>query len=139
VPGLEGLSREESVEFARAQAARIAERDDRIAAQDRRIEELTGRLSRLERLLSRNSRNSSMAPSSDDQPGKAAPKEKPGRGKDVGGGGKPGKRRGDAGRHLRWSEDPDETVPHHPRGRCACGSDLGAAEDLGCAAVPAGA
>jgi uncharacterized coiled-coil protein SlyX len=142
---LEGLSREELVELARAQAGRIAERDlriaerderiaerdERIAAQDRRIEELTGRLARLERLLSRNSRNSSMAPSSDDQPGKAAPKEKPGRGKDAGGGGKPGKRRGDAGRHLRWSEDPDETVPHHPRGRCACGSDLGAAEDLG--------
>ncbi len=142
---MEGLSREELVELARAQAGRIAERDlriaerderiaerdERIAAQDRRIEELTGRLARLERLLSRNSRNSSMAPSGDDQPGKAAPKEKPGRGKDAGGAGKPGKRRGDAGRHLRWSEDPDETVPHHPRGRCACGSDLGAAEDLG--------
>ena len=122
--GLEGLSREELVQLARAQAGRIAE-------QDRQIAELTARLARLERLLSRNSRNSSMAPSGDDQPGKAASKDKPGRGGDAGGAGKPGKRRGDAGRHLRWSDDPDETVPHHPRGRCGCGSDLGEAEDLG--------
>jgi hypothetical protein len=54
--GSEGLSREELIELARAQAGRIAE-------QDRRIAELTARVARLERLLSRNSRNSSMAPS----------------------------------------------------------------------------
>jgi len=75
---LEGLSREELVQLARAQAGRIAE-------QDRQTAELTARLARLERLLLRNSRNSSMAPSGDDQPGRAAPKDKPGRSGDGGG------------------------------------------------------
>jgi transposase len=118
VPGLDDLSREALVELARDQA--------------RQIEELTKRLAGVERLLSRNSRNSSMAPSGDDQPGRPAPKDKPGS-KGEGGEGKPGKRRGAPGRHLRWNEQPDETVRHRPRGRCGCGGDLAEAEDLGVA------
>jgi transposase len=126
VPAFEGLSREELVELASEQARRIE-------AQARQIEELTERLARVERLLSRNSRSSSMPPSGDDQPGKPAPKSEPERGKDEAGRRRPGKRRGEQGRHLRWSEAPDDTVPHHPTGRCGCGSDLAGAEDVGVA------
>ncbi len=103
----------------------------RIDSQDRQIVELRERLARLERLLSRNSRNSSMPPSGDDQPGKPAAKDEPGPGRRGGGRRKPGKQRGDAGRHLRWSDHPDETVSHRPQGRCGCGGDLSEAEDLG--------
>jgi transposase len=103
------------------------------AALAARVAELEERLARLERAASRNSGNSSFPPSMDDQPGRPPPPGKPGRGK---GAGKrnPGKQPGAPGSHLAWSRDPDETVPHYPRGACACGADLAGAADLGAAA-----
>ena len=46
----------------------------------------------------------------------------------------PGKQPGAPGSHLAWSENPDRTVPHFPRGACACGADLAGAADLRVAA-----
>ncbi len=85
----------------------------------------------LRRRLGRNSGNSSMAPSADDLPGRAAPEPKPKRER---GGRKPGGQPGAPGSHLAWSDDPDDTVPHFPAGACACGADLAGAADLGVAA-----
>jgi len=94
---------------------------------DAQIAELRERVARLERLVSRNSGNSSMPPSTDDQPGKKPPERKDRRS----GGRKPGKQPGAPGAYLAWREDPDEWVGHFPRGTCACGADLGGAADLG--------
>ncbi len=115
-----------------------AARDAVIAAQARVIEvlagqvkDLTARVDRLERLASRNSGNSSMPPSADDLPGRTPPQPNPKRGR---GGRKPGGQPGSKGSHLAWSQNPDDTVPHFPRGVCACGADLADAADLGVAA-----
>ncbi len=96
-----------------------------------RVAELEERLARLERAVSRNSGNSSMPPSADDLPGKAA------RGAQAGpGSGKrrQGKQRGAPGANLAWSESPDKTEPLFPQGECGCGRDLARARDLGVAA-----
>ena len=68
----------------------------------------------------------------DDQPGRTPPPGKPQRGRR--GKRNPGKQPGAPGSHLAWSENPDRTVPHFPRGACACGADLAGAADLGVAA-----
>jgi transposase len=102
------------------------------AALAARVAELEERLARLERAASRNSGNSSLPPSLDDQPGRTPPPGKPPRGKR--GKRNPGKQPGAPGSHLAWSESPDRTVPHFPRGACACGADLAGAADLGVAA-----
>jgi hypothetical protein len=103
----------------------------RNAVLEERVGQLEERLARLERAASRNSGNSSLPPSLDDQPGRTPP-ARPERGE-----GKrrdPGKQPGAPGSYLAWSEDPDRTVPHFPRGACACGADLADAADLGVAA-----
>jgi transposase len=93
---------------------------------------LAAEVRELRRRLGRNSGNSSMAPSADDLPGRTPPAAKP---KKRGGGGRrPGKQPGAPGSHLAWSERPDDTVPHFPRGACECGAGLAAAADLGVAA-----
>ena len=84
----------------------------------------------LRRKMGRNSENSSMAPSSDDLPGRTAPGPKPKRDR----GRKPGGQKGSKGAHLEWNPAPDRTVPHFPAGLCECGADLAAAADLGVAA-----
>jgi transposase len=99
------------------------------AALAARAGELEERLARLERTASRNSGNSSLPPSLDDQPGRTPPPAPGRRGK--GKGRNPGKQPGVPGSHLAWSENPDRTVPHFPRGACACGADLTGAADLG--------
>src|SRR5450631_4913156 len=96
------------------------------------MEKLAAKLARLELLLSRNSGNSSLPPSSYDQPGPRPPDGKAGRKR--GGGRSPGKQPGAPGSHLAWSENPDETIPHFPDGACACGAPLAGAPDLGVAA-----
>jgi transposase len=125
--------------------ASCAARDEVIAEQARVLEEqaaaieelradvvaLAAEAAELWRRLGRNSGNSSMAPSADDLPGHTPPPVKLKRG---GGGRKPGKQPGAPGSHLAWSENPDATVPHYPRGFCRCGADLAAAADLGVAA-----
>jgi transposase len=90
--------------------------------------DLGARMDRLERLASRNSGNSSMPPSADDLPGRTPPQRKFSHGD---GKRKPGKQPGAPGSHLAWSEHPDDTVPHFPRGMCECGADLTGAADLG--------
>jgi len=85
-----------------------------------------GKIARLERLVSRNSGNSSMPPSTDDQPGKKPPERKTRRG-----GRKPGKQPGAPGAYLAWNDHPDKTIPHVPEGMCECGKDLAEAHDLG--------
>jgi transposase len=125
--------------------ASCAARDAVIAEQARVLEEqaaaigelradvvaLAAEVRELRRRLGRNSGNSSMAPSADDLPGRTPPPAKPERAK---GGRQPGKQPGAPGSHLAWSASPDGTVPHFPRGPCACGADLAAAADLGVAA-----
>lgn len=93
-----------------------------------RLAEVEDRLAALERIVSRNSGNSSMAPSSDDLPGRPAPKPAK-RGK--GGNGRPGKQPGAPGAHLAWTGEPDEVVALFPQGACLCGQDLAVAADLG--------
>jgi transposase len=106
-------------------AARVAELETANA-------ELSARVERLERAASRNSGNSSLPPSMDDQPGRIPPPGQPQRRQR--GKRKPGKQPGAPGSHLAWSQNPDRTVPHFPRGACACGADLAGAADLGVAA-----
>ena len=96
-----------------------------------RVTVLEDRLARLERAASRNSGNSSFPPSLDDQPGGTPPPAaERGKGKRR----RPGKQPGAPGSHLAWSKNPDQMVPHFPRGECACGADLAGAVDLGVAA-----
>jgi hypothetical protein len=106
------------------QAAAIGELRADVAA-------LAAEVRDLRRRLGRNSGNSSMAPSADDLPGRTPPSAKPKCGK---GGRRPGKQPGAPGSHLAWSQNPDGTVGHFPRGECECGADLAAAADLGVAA-----
>jgi hypothetical protein len=101
----------------------------RVAEQEAVNADLSARLERLERAASRNSGNSSLPPSLDDQPGRTPPPTRGKRGKEKGC--NPGKQPGTPGSHLAWSENPDRTVPHFPRGACACGADLAEAADLG--------
>jgi len=124
VAGYEPLSRAELL-------ALLAERDDRIAQLEAENADLARRVARLERLISRNSGNSSFPPSADDLPGRTPPRGKPPRG---GGKRKPGGQPGSPGSYLAWREDPDDTVPHFPAGRCGCSAPLSDAADLGVAA-----
>jgi len=92
-----------------------------------RYEQLEDKVAKLEHLLSRNSGNSSMPPSSDDQPGKTPPKGKgratPKRAR--------GKQKGAPGTNLSWSDAPDDERDRFPEGACGCGADLAGAVDLG--------
>jgi transposase len=141
VSGLGDLSREELVAHALEQEARIAEvtaahgklvtdHEQLSVAHEQlkgQYEELAAKVAKLEHLLSRNSGNSSMPPSTDDQPGKTAPKGKgrstPKRAK--------GKQPGAPGSFLSWSDSPDDQKDRFPEGTCGCGADLAGARDLG--------
>ena len=105
MPGRPGVP--DDATTLRAENGRLREANDRLRMlvedEDAQIAELRKRVARL---VSRNSGNSSMPPSSDDQPGKKPP-ERTGR---RGGGRKPGKQ---PGAHLAWREDPNERVDHY--------------------------
>ena len=113
-------------------AAALREANARLRAENAelkaQIAEQAEKIARLERLISRNSGNSSMPPSADDQAGRQPPEPKMRRG---GGKRKPGKQKGAPGTFLAWREDPDDSIPHFPRGTCACGADLADAANLG--------
>jgi transposase len=94
---------------------------------DQLIGELRKQVARLERLVSRNSGNSSMPPSTDDQPGNKPPECRARRG----GGRRPGKQLGAPGAYLSWNDHPDKAIPHFPQGIRGCGKDLAEAADLG--------
>jgi len=133
VSALDGLSREELISLARAQAERIAAQDvqivsmaARIVSMAARIAELTAaneavaaRLARLEHLLARNSSNSSSPAAKDDDPERTAPAGKKKR--DVPAGTR-GKQPGAPGSHLAWSDAPDERRDRFPEGWCGCGA-----------------
>jgi transposase len=108
----------------RAENAELKGENAELKAQ---LAEQAEKIARLERLISRNSGNSSMAPSTDDQPGKKPPERKPRRR----GGRKPGKQPGAPGAYLAWNDRPDKTIPHFPQGTCECGRDLAGARPLG--------
>jgi transposase len=136
VSALEELSRDELIRLVGEQTGRIAAQDGQITAMATQMadllavnEVLSVKLARLEHLLSRNSGNSSSPPSKDDEPGKTPPPEKrrPGGGPTRGRGKQPGA----PGANLAWTENPDETLPRFPEGRCECGHDLTEAVDLG--------
>ncbi|PZS10908.1 MAG: IS66 family transposase, partial [Solirubrobacterales bacterium] len=119
-----------------ARDAVIAEQARVLGEQARAIEELRAgvaglrsEVADLRRRLGRNSRNSSMPPSADDLPGRAAPKKEQ-RGKGSGRG--RGKQPGTAGTSMAWAR-PDEVIDHRPAGVCGCGADLAGAADLGVA------
>jgi transposase len=112
---VEGLSREELVELAREQGARLAE-------QDRQIEALRAELERLRRLLTRNSGNSSMPPSGDEVPGRTPPVAKPA----GSAGGKRGKQPGARGSGLARVADPDHVTDAYPDSCGGCGQALDA-------------
>ncbi len=111
------------------QARELAEQRQALGALSAENAELARRLAVLERIVSRNSGNSSLPPSSDGAlPGRPAPRRHGGGGDGVRR--KRGKQPGSAGRWLGWVDTPDETMCHRPAGRCACGADLAAAEDV---------
>jgi hypothetical protein len=108
--------------------ARLREQNAELHAENAELKaqlaEQAGKIARLERLISR---NSSMPPSADDQPGKKPPGRRPSPGE----GRTPGKQPGAPGACLAWNDHPDEKIPHFPQGACACGADLARAEDQG--------
>lgn len=125
--GLADLSHEALLAHALGHEARYAELMSAHEELKGRYDELAVKLARLEHLLSRNSGNSSMSPSSDDQPGKTPPKRR------VRGGQKAakGKQKGAPGANLSWSDAPDDQRDRFPEGTCGCGADLSGARDLG--------
>jgi transposase len=122
------MSREELIALARRQDGQITTLATQVADLVEANEQLAAKLARLEHLLSRNSGNSSMAPSTDDVPGKTAPAAKRRRG----GPKRPkGKQPGAPGANLAWVQRPDDQQDRFPQGHCECGQDLAEATDLG--------
>jgi transposase len=116
-----------------AQQELIGELRDAVGAQADQIAALREQVTRLERALSRNSGNSSMPPSGDDTPGRTPPPEQRRAAERAKGKRNRGKQPGAPGATMRWA-DPDKIIGYFPQGACACGRDLGDAEDLGVAA-----
>jgi transposase len=82
---------------------------------------------RLRRQVSRNSGNSSMPPSSDDQPGRPQPRQRA----KPGGGRSRGKQPGAPGTALAWSDSPDRVEPLYPAECGSCGNGLAEAAEAG--------
>jgi hypothetical protein len=114
--------------------ALIREQAERIAALEAVVADLRERLEAAERAGSRNSGNSSIPPSSDDQPGRELPRKQR-RAAERAGKKKPGKQPGSPGAAMRW-EVPDRAGGWYPRGACACGPDLADARTTSCSAGP---
>ena len=122
-------SREELIGQLAARDRKVAAMAGQLAELMEANEALAAKLAQLEHLLSRNSGNSSNPPSRDDDPGRTPPPEaKRGR---AGPARSRGKQPGAPGSQLAWTDVPTERLDRVPQGRCGCGSDLGAARDLG--------
>lgn len=113
----------------REQAQVIAGQAEKIAGLEALVADLRERLAAAERAGSRNSGNSSMAPSSDDLPGRKPPRRQR-RAAERAEKKKRGKQPGSPGASMTW-EVPDRTEDHYPDGACSCGTDLREAGDLG--------
>jgi transposase len=117
----------------REQARVIAGQAERIAALEAVVADLREQLTAAERTGSRNSGNSSLPPSSDDQPGKRQPrKQRRAAERAEVRKRKRGKQPGSPGASMTW-EVPGRTEDHYPVGACSCGADLAEAADLGVA------
>src|SRR5216684_4462346 len=112
--------------------ALIREQAERIAALEALVADLRGQLAAAQRAGSRNSGNSSMPPSSDDLPGRKAPRKQRRAAERAEKKRKRGKQPGSPGAAMAW-EVPDRAEDHYPQGDCACGLDLADAADLGVA------
>src|SRR5216684_3317179 len=112
--------------------ALIREQAERIAALEALVADLRGQLAAAQRAGSRNSGNSSMPPSSDDLPGRKAPRKQRRAAERAEKKRKRGKQPGSPGAAMAW-EVPDRAEDHYPQGDCACGRDLADAADLGVA------
>ena len=112
------------------QLAQAAVQAEQIAALEAMVAELRERLDAALRALSRNSGNSSMPPSSDDQPGRRPLRRERRAAGRAAGKKRQGKQPGSPGAPMTW-EVPDRTQDHFPEGACACGRDLAGAADLG--------
>jgi transposase len=121
VPGLEELSRGELLALVRGQHTRLVDQEARLAEQASRLEALEAELERLRRQASRNSGNSSMPPSSDDQPGRTPPEKKA-----RPAGRKRGKQPGAKGSGLARVADPDDVKDVYPASCGGCGQALDA-------------
>ena len=111
--------------------ALIRAQAERIAALEAVVAGLREQLAAAERSGSRNSGDSSMPPSSDDQPGRKPPRKQR-RAAERAGKKKRGKQPGSPGASMAW-EVPDRTEDYYPEGACSCGRDLSDAADLGVA------
>ena len=116
----------------REQAVRLDAQAERIAALEAVVADLREQLSLSERAGSRNSGNSSMAPSSDDLPGRKPPRKQRRAAERAEKKRERGKQPGSPGAAMRW-ETADRTEDHYPEGGCSCGLDLAGAADLGVA------
>jgi ribosomal protein L29 len=114
----------------REQAAMLEAQAGQIAALTALVAELRGQLDAALRAASRNSGNSSMPPSTDDQPGRKPPRRERRALERAAGKRKQGKQPGSPGASMTW-EVPDRTEDHFPGGACPCGRDLAGAADLG--------
>jgi transposase len=111
--------------------ALIREQAERITVLEAVVADLREKLGSAERAGSRNSGNSSMAPSSDDLPGKKPPrKQRRAQERAEGKERKRGKQPGSPGAAMSW-QAPDRTEDHYPEGDCSCGRVLAGAADLG--------
>ena len=114
----------------REQAAEIAGQAERIAALEAVVADLREQLSSAVRAGSRNSGNSSMAPSSDDLPGRKPPRKQRRAAERADKKRNRGKQPGSPGAAMRW-EAADRAEDHYPGGACSCGRNLAGAVDLG--------
>jgi hypothetical protein len=119
----------EQAELLAAQDEQIAGHAERIATLEALVGDLRERLETALRAGSRNSGNSSMPPSSDDQPGRKPPRRER-RAAERAGRKRQGKQPGSPGASMTW-QVPDRTEEHFPDGACSCGRDLADAADLG--------
>jgi hypothetical protein len=104
--------------------ALIREQAERIAVLEVLVADLRERLAAAERAGSRNSGNSSMPSSSDDLPGRKAPRKQRRAAEQAGKKRKRGKQPGSPGAAMAW-EVPDRAEDQYPQGECGCGRDPG--------------
>jgi hypothetical protein len=108
---------------------KLSDTEQNLVEVERKLVGVEKELAKALHLLSRNSKNSSMPPSKDDEPGKTPPEpRKPRRDGPLRA---KGKQPGAAGANLGWNNNPDDQRDLFPQGVCGCGADLADGVDLG--------
>jgi Transposase IS66 family. len=108
---------------------KLSDTEQNLVDVERKLVGVEKELAKALHLLSRNSKNSSMPPSKDDQPGKTPPE--PRKPRSDGPVRAKGKQPGAAGANLKWSDNPNKQQDLFPLGVCGCGADLADGVDLG--------